>query len=1101
MAGMMTYIIVLGFISAETLEIKEDFKQPPKIITNWQSKWDLKDGSIKTKQGQNTYSSFKIRNLNLQEANITFRVKQLQLNPEGSLFGIKILAEDRSILHLFHQNQLMRCIQTIQSQRGKTENFGRLPSKIAEGEDSPWTTVNFIVSEKDVKSEVDGKLIGTIPLKEGWINSLPITEIEFHAYQADISIADIELHSESGQFKITAQPDDKILSQLDVIEKMEVAKGPNDYRILYIGDSITRHGFTKNTIRTLGWGHIAGMAASTESNDYAHLFAAEVQKTMPKKKVHIYFHSKGGSGAARHRLSAIDEFEQVEPHVVVVQLGEHEKEAQGVDALKTNYRKLLEKIRNWSSKPLIICTGVWNPYKAGEKQAYTHWPRQVEDTMREICEELDIPFASVEKYALDPECSGYGSSAGVKWHPNDKGMQGYVEALFSQFIDHHAKGELITIKLDFEAPRHPIPRRILGHNLEAGDSFGIFRETHNYEPSQTGRGLYDPQTGEYEARAVELTKLIGASVLRYPGGCLAHNFDWKQTIGPAEQRTNYTFGINEYLGFCRKVGAEPLITVTTYAGTPQDAADLVEYLNAPAEPRFPWAMRRAEDGFADPYGVVLFEIGNESDHGNHMLKPFRRHKPEEYATFFNECAKAMKAIDSGVKVGAHMSTSKPAGSPWDLIVLESVGDTADFIAIHTYFVGVTWPDRQDGGRTADTPRIMQACMATAPQARERVFAYRDLINKITGRNIPIAVTEYNAGFINHRPIPYRFTFGAALLSVDFLRVLLDPHLNVFMANYWQYHEGFWGTLRRDGELNADGTQNYRKTPAFDMFRLFSRALGAERIPVSIDSPVREFPGYGRTRPLLADQQHDRPVELVDMLEHGKAEGLSWHWEQQNQSVKIMLQDCSKEQYPVIGYVETDESAIYRLQFEACFTAAPTTNAVLGIGLADARGWDKVRSACAAEGSDGVSEWTSFTTEMLPLHDCRRLALTLRVRNNGDEPLTGVFEARNIRVEKIAALPPYPVLTALASISENGDELYLIVFNKDHENNFVAGIDCSGGNFTHVRGSVVKTADLSFTNLQEHDAHEVDEGMPEILLEKDYIRWIFPARSMTTLRFK
>lgn len=417
--------------------IKEDFKDATPKISNWQGKWELKDGSIKTKTGQNTYSAFKIQNMAINQTTISFKVKQLKLNPKGSLFGIKVLAKDKSQLHLFYQGQLMRCIQTVNGQKSKTENFGKLPEKLPAGEKVPWTKVTFAISANQIKSMVDKKNIGTLPLKDGWTASLPITEIEFHAFQADISIDDIEIKTDGSKPKFKAQPGDTIKSQLDVVEEIKVEKGPNDFRILYIGDSITRHGFSKNTIRKLGWGHVAGMAATKEENDYAHLVAAEIQKQLSNKKVHVYFHSKGGSGAAAHRLSAIDEFAQVAPQVVVVQLGEHEKEPAGVEALKSNYKKLLQKIQAWTNKPLIICTGVWNPYGTGKRKAYTTWSRKVEDTMKGVCNELNIPFASVEKYALDPECSGWGTSHGVKWHPNDKGMQGYADAIYAKFKENY----------------------------------------------------------------------------------------------------------------------------------------------------------------------------------------------------------------------------------------------------------------------------------------------------------------------------------------------------------------------------------------------------------------------------------------------------------------------------------------------------------------------------------------------------------------------------------------------------------------------------------------------------------------------------------------
>lgn len=426
--GMMSSLLLFGDI-----KITEDFKAQPSKISDWESRWELKDGAIKTKAGQDTYSAFNIKNLNITQVTVSFKIKQLQLNPKGGLFGIKLKAANNSQLHLFYQNQLTRCIQTVNGKKGQTENFGKLPAALSAGAEAKWHEVTFILGTEDITSAVDGTPVGTLKLQDGWQQILPVNEIEFHTYQEDACYDDIAIEAKGGQVQMQANPGDKRLSQLDVAEKQEIAKGPNDFRILFMGDSITRHGFSKSTINKLGWDHLAGMAATKEENDYAHLTAAKIQKIMPDKKVHVYFHNKGGSGAAAHRLSVIDEFAEFAPQLVVVQLGEHEKEAAGVDALRTNYKKLLQKIQAWKPAPLIICTGVWNPYGAGEKTSYAGWTKTVEDTMQEICKEMSIPFASVEQYALDPTCSGWGTSGGVKWHPNDKGMQGYCEAIFSQF--------------------------------------------------------------------------------------------------------------------------------------------------------------------------------------------------------------------------------------------------------------------------------------------------------------------------------------------------------------------------------------------------------------------------------------------------------------------------------------------------------------------------------------------------------------------------------------------------------------------------------------------------------------------------------------------
>ena len=213
--------------------------------------------------------------------------------------------------------------------------------------------------------------------------------------------------------------DEHLKSQLEVVDKIAPITGADALVILYLGNSITRHGFNKNTIDRLGWGHVAGMAATEESKDYVHLFAAAVQKIHPDKKVVIRFRNKN--------------IEALKPDVVVVQWGEHERPADGPETLQAKYSGILTPMQHWQKKPLILCVGVWNPSGKGKKTAYTDWALTIEQTMAQVCQTLNIPFASMSKHALNPANSGWGTSEGVKWHPNNAGMQAYADELIQMY--------------------------------------------------------------------------------------------------------------------------------------------------------------------------------------------------------------------------------------------------------------------------------------------------------------------------------------------------------------------------------------------------------------------------------------------------------------------------------------------------------------------------------------------------------------------------------------------------------------------------------------------------------------------------------------------
>jgi hypothetical protein len=234
-------------------------------------------------------------------------------------------------------------------------------------------------------------------------------------------------------------------SQLEVKASPAGRSAPNAYRILFVGDSITRHGTSDAVKKQLGWDHVSGMAASSPDKDYVHLLANRIQATMPDRKVEIYYpgdvtsreadaggHKSGTAAAAASMLSGSL---TITPHLVVVQLGEHEDEAKGEAFLRDNYEKLVTSFDGVTPRPKVIATGLWQPGDAATGLDYYRggWTGTVESVQRELCEKHGIPFASVREFALDPTCRGWGESGGVKWHPNDKGMQGYASVLFAAF--------------------------------------------------------------------------------------------------------------------------------------------------------------------------------------------------------------------------------------------------------------------------------------------------------------------------------------------------------------------------------------------------------------------------------------------------------------------------------------------------------------------------------------------------------------------------------------------------------------------------------------------------------------------------------------------
>src|SRR5690606_839510 len=116
-----------------------------------------------------------------------------------------------------------------------------------------------------------------------------------------------------------------------------------------------------------------------------------------------------------------------------------------------------------------------------------------------------------------------------------------------------AESEPAQITVNVRNVLGPANPRIFGHNMEAADTKGIFEKTTNINLIKSARGHWDPVEKIPVATVVEHAKAIGVTMMRYPGGCLAHNWDWRLAAGPLQDRGDWQFGLDEYIAFCRAI--------------------------------------------------------------------------------------------------------------------------------------------------------------------------------------------------------------------------------------------------------------------------------------------------------------------------------------------------------------------------------------------------------------------------------------------------------------------------------------------------------------------------------------------------------------------
>ena len=149
-----------------------------------------------------------------------------------------------------------------------------------------------------------------------------------------------------------------------------------------------------------------------------------------------------------------------------------------------------------------------------------------------------------------------------------------------------------------------------------------------YDGIWVGRDSDIPNTDGIRQDVIDGCRELGIGALRWPGGCCADHYHWKNGIGkdrpsrlhPMADSANpvwrQDFGTDEFLRFCELTGADPVLTVNTATGTPEEFLDWFEYANGPAETKY--GAMRAENGHPEPYNVKFWGIGNTDENVWHI---------------------------------------------------------------------------------------------------------------------------------------------------------------------------------------------------------------------------------------------------------------------------------------------------------------------------------------------------------------------------------------------------------------------------------------------------------------------------------------------------
>ncbi len=353
--------------------------------------------------------------------------------------------------------------------------------------------------------------------------------------------------------------------------------------------------------------------------------------------------------------------------------------------------------------------------------------------------------------------------------------------------------------------------------------------------------------GGVRADVEALVAALRPAFLRWPGGNVAQDYHWAWGVGPRDRRPIWTnlswknepepgdIGTDEFIAFCRRVGAEPSITVNVEGrgATAEEAAAWVEYCNGPATSRY--GAMRAANGHPEPYRVKYWELGNEI-WGDWV----RGHSDAlTYARNYLRYHEAMRAVDSTIQFIAVGDNDMS----WNRTVLRTAGGAIDYLAIHHYY------GRKE--MAGDARNLM-----ARPLYYERF--YRDVEKVIReeapGRPIRLHINEWGLDL----PEARQHSMEAALYGARLMNVFERTSPLVAMSAESDLVNGWPG-----GIIQA-GRHGVFVTPTYYVNLLYNEHRGRDRLKTTVEGPdVRHQPrGHRRPGPRRGGQPVRRRLRAL-----------------------------------------------------------------------------------------------------------------------------------------------------------------------------------------------------------------------------------------------
>ncbi len=386
-------------------------------------------------------------------------------------------------------------------------------------------------------------------------------------------------------------------------------------------------------------------------------------------------------------------------------------------------------------------------------------------------------------------------------------------------------------------------------NVTAADNTNspiISKYIYSHFAEHLGRGIYDgfyvgdtskiPNTMGVRNDVIAALRKMKIPALRWPGGCFADTYHWRDGVGPKDKRPaiinrwwggtveDNSFGTNEFLNMCELLGADPYISGNVGSGTVQELSDWVNYVSS--DSKNPMSDLRRANGRDKPWNVKFWGIGNEAwGCGGNMTADYYANEFRKYSTFmtsWNPQNRIFRVASGANSDDYHWTETLMKNVPLNLI--EGIG-------LHHYAI-ISWENK--GSATKFTEQQYFATMKSALYMDSLITKHSAIMDKYDPKKkVGLLVDEWggwydvepgtNPGFLYQQN-----TMRDAMIAGATLNIFNNHADRVRMANLAQCINVLQAVILTKGDKMI-------LTPTYYVMEMYNVHQNATLLPISVKS--------------------------------------------------------------------------------------------------------------------------------------------------------------------------------------------------------------------------------------------------------------------------